>query len=159
MRSEEEKFEKEERVIFLDFVEKMKLQIDIDSIRRGISANGEPDILCTHYQDGPIAVEIVSFKNPDIAQSLTKIRKGLMVEPEFMWTADNFKDTLQKKLNKKTYSVSCPIELLCYTDANVLPDNVILPTIRPMIEANCGPFRKVWLSGTEGNYLVWEKHP
>jgi hypothetical protein len=153
VRTEEEKFEKEERVIFLDFVEEMQLPIDLDSIRRGISANGEPDILCTHYQDGPIAVEIVSFKNLDIAQSLTKIRKGLVVEPEFMWTADNFEDALQKKLNKKTYSVSC------YTDANVLPDNVILPTIRPMIEANCGPFRKVWLSGTEGNYLVWEKSP
>ena len=48
----------------------------------------------------------------------------------------------------KDYDTPHPIELLCYSAGRpITPDDGIIPTIQPLIEANPGTFRRVWFSG------------
>lgn len=141
MTWELEKAQRELRV-FRDFLTRSNLPIDPDSVEKRDPP--EPDILCRHRDEGLIAFELVELCDPNIASAPTR-RNSLNID--FFWTNDPSAEILRKKLSK-VYVTLHPIELVCYSaDRIITPDDVIIPTIRPYIESNPGPFRRVWFSG------------
>ena len=57
----------------------------------------------------------------------------------------------------KTYTTTHPIELLVYSDGRLInPDDVIIPTITPILESRDGPFRRAWFMGEKTTCLLWE---
>jgi hypothetical protein len=155
MRTEEDKA-KVELEIFHEFVTKRNLPFDLQTARKLDPNKKEPDILCKHEHDGYIAFELVEICDPKLAQVKSQANKEDVGGVEFFWTSDPSGLILSKKLNKN-YHVGYPVELLCYTAGRVVTsDDVIIPTILPLLDSKRGAFRRVWLLGTEGAWLVWE---
>lgn len=149
MRTESDKGNKEIE-IFNRFVKLSKLPIDLSSIEKRMPR--EPDILCTHLQEGPLAFELAEICDPNLASSISNTKYA---DIQVFWTSDPSLKIVRKKL-KTSYTTIYPRELLCYTDGRVVTtDDVIIPTIRPAIESFHGEFRRVWLLG-ENLHVVWE---
>jgi hypothetical protein len=137
-----------ELAVFLRFLEASRLPIDRNSVEK--RSPPEPDILCTHQSEGKIAFELVEMCDPRFARSIAKASEG------YLRTSDPSANIISKKLRKK-YETDAPIELLCYTVGRIVtPDNVILPTIGPYLRSWRHTFRKAWLLGRKGIYVVWD---
>lgn len=150
MTREQEMAQRELRV-FHDFRARSNLPIDPESVEKRDPP--EPDILCRHRDEGLIAFELVELCDPRIASAL-----GRRNSPDvcFFRTSDPSARILCNKLSKD-YNTRHPIELVCYSaDRIITPDDVIIPTIRPYIESNPGPFRRVWFMG-ESVGLIHDK--
>jgi len=146
MASEHTKGETEVAV-FLRFLEASQLPIDLNSVEKR-SPPG-PDILCTHQSEGAVAFELVEMCDSRFARSIAK------VSGSYLRTSDPSANIISKKLRKK-YETDVPIELLCYTAGRIItPDNVILPTIKPYLRSWRHTFRRAWLLGRKGVYVVW----
>lgn len=149
MGSEREKGIREV-VIFRRFLDLAQLPVDRASIEKRVPP--EPDILCTHSNRGRLAFELAELCDPNIAQLVDKARTG---EADAIWTADPSRRILMKKL-RTNYKTAFPVELLCYTDGRIVtPDDVILPTLRPILEAWNGVFVQAWFLGEEKVHLLW----
>lgn len=147
MASEHAKGEKEVAV-FMRFLEASRLPIDPSSIEK--RSPPEPDILCTHRSEGTTAFELVEMCDPRLARSSAKASDG------YLRTSDPSANIISKKLRKK-YQTDAPIELLCYTAGRIVtPDNVILPTIKSYLRSWRHTFRRAWLLGRKGIYVVWD---
>lgn len=146
MASEHTKGETEVAV-FLRFLEASQLPIDLNSVEK--RSPPEPDILCTHQSEGAVAFELVEMCDSRFARSIAK------VSGSYLRTSDPSANIISKKLRKK-YETDVPIELLCYTAGRIItPDNVILPTIKPYLRSWRHTFRRAWLLGRKGVYVVW----
>jgi hypothetical protein len=146
MASENAKGETEVAV-FLRFLDASQLPINRDSVEK--RSPPEPDILCTHQSEGALAFELVEMCDPRFARSIAKASDG------YLRTSDSSASIISKKLRKK-YKTDAPIELLCYTAGRIVtPDNVILPTIKPFLRSWRHTFRRAWLLGRKGLYVVW----
>jgi hypothetical protein len=151
MSSEHEKGAREV-TIFEQFVKLSGMPVDPRSIEK--REPPEPDILCTHVEQGCLAFELVELCDSTIAQLVSRARDG---QSHATWTRDPSREILTKKLSKP-YRTTHPIDLLCYTDGRIItPDDVILPTLRPMLDCWSGVFRQVWLLAETRVYLVWRE--
>jgi hypothetical protein len=140
-----------EVAVFRDFIEAACLPIDPASIQKR-SGHSEPDILCTHRDDGLVAFELVEICDSSLAKAISSLKDGGVT---FLYTANPSREIVRKKL-KKTYAAPYPVELLCYTVGRVVtPDDVILDTICPWFDAAEGPFRRAWFLGETGAHVVW----
>ncbi len=146
MASEHMKGERELSV-FLRFLEASHLPIDRDSVEK--RSPPEPDIRCEHQSEGAVAFELVELCDPNLAKSIAKASE------DYLRTSDPSPKIISKKLRRK-YKTDAPVELLCYTDGRIItPDNVILPTIKPYLRSWRHTFRRAWLLGRKGLYVVW----
>lgn len=113
----------------------------------------EPDLLCTHVTDGPIAFELVSLTDPSIAQIQAA---GARARTAALSTTDPSERIIRSKLHK-TYKTGAPyIELLVYTDGQIItPDDAIVPTMLPWFDAVRHPFRRIWFMGEFETRCLW----
>lgn len=139
-----------ELLVFRAFVEHSKIRVVPGTIEK--RPRGEPDILCVIEGEGPVAFELAELCAEDIAATLPRIRGGGSV---LIRTSDPSARILRTKLNK-LYRSEAPIELLLYTNARlVTPNDVIIATLRPILESRAASFRRVWLLGERGAYELW----
>ena len=151
MSTEQEKG-KIELAVFNEFIDKANIPVNPASINKSGLAS-EPDIFCALSSGEELAFELVEICASDIAGAMSKIKKGGVVN---VATTDPTDKILRQKMDKK-YKTNRPIELLCYTNGRtVTPDETILNQAQLWADAMDGPFRKVWLLGELGVYLVWE---
>ncbi len=149
MVKESEKARKE-REAFQLFAERLGLRHEWLSIES--RKPDEPDLLCVHVKEGPIAFELVRICDPNIAQVLAA---GPKTHQGASSTADPSERIVRKKL-KKTYVTPHPMELLIYSEGVVIsPDNVIIPTILPWFDAIRHSFRKIWFMGENVVGCLW----
>ena len=133
----------------MEFLKASRLPIDTASVES--RRPPKPDILCIHREEGKIAFELAEICSPEIPRAVAAMDETGVA---YIRTADTSLYIVRQKL-KKRYSTEHPIELLCYTTGrSITPDDVILPTIRPALEANQGQFRRAHLLG-EAYHLVW----
>ena len=139
-----------ELLVFREFAEKANIGVIASSIEK--RPLGEPDILCSIEGEGPVAFELAELCAEDVAAAISNIKNGGVAVDS---TSDPSATVLRRKL-RKTYQSHAPIELLLYTNARlVTPDDLILSTLRPMLDSHRSRFRKVWLLGEKGTYEVW----
>jgi hypothetical protein len=113
----------------------------------------EPDLLCTHAVDGPIAFELVSLTDPAIAQVQAA---GPKAWQDPFSTSDPSQRIVRNKLRKKYATSAKHIELLVYTDGQIItPDDAIIPTILPWFDAIAHPFRRIWFMGERSTCCLW----
>ena len=109
--------------------------------------DGEPDLLCTSLDGEVVAFELVSLTDPRIAEVQAagpKARTGAF------WTEDSSARIIRDKLGKAYHTRAQRIELLVYTNGRLItPDDVIVPTILPLLEGLQHPFEVVWFMGEE----------
>lgn len=146
MASEHDKGEVETEV-FRRFLELSGLPIDPSSIEKRLPP--EPDILCRHDTEGMVAFELVEMCDRNLAKFIAQASNG------YLRTSDPSAIVISKKL-QCSYETTAPIELLCHVGRIISPDNLILPTIAPYFESYRHVFRRAWLLGRKGLYVVWE---
>jgi len=140
-----------EQAAFAKFMRRMGMESKW--LRICSQPQGEPDLLCTHADDGLIAFELVSLTDSEIA----KVQAAVSRSPnKAFWTLDSSARIIRNKLGKKyTTSARC-IELLVYTDGQIItPDDSIIPTILPMFDAVAHPFKRVWFMGEHTTRCLW----
>src|ERR1035437_5072600 len=122
-------------------------------LRVGSRPEPEPDLLCVHASDGPIAFELVSLTDPTIAQVQAA---GPKARKDAFSTSDPSERIICNKL-RKTYTTSAKrIELLVYTDGQIItPDDAIITTMLPWLEAMTHPFFCVWFMGERTTCRLW----
>lgn len=136
--------------VFTRFAKAATQPIDLGTIEK--RKPPQPDILCTHRDDGPVAFELAEMCDTHLAEFFSTVKDG---GAYYMRTADPIAKIIQKKLRRK-YHTKYPIELLCYTDGRVgTPVSVILPTIRLQLVSRRGPFRRAWLLSRGVVHHVW----
>jgi len=146
MRSEQSKGTNEVAV-FGRFLALSKLPIDPISVEKRLPP--EPDILCRHLSDGPLAFELVEMCDPRLAKAIATASE------DYLRTSDPTGDIVGKKLRRK-YRTPFPIELLCYTAGRIVtPDSLIVPKARLYLRSWRRVFRRVWLLGRKGVYVIW----
>lgn len=113
----------------------------------------EPDLLCKHVTDGLIAFEVVGLTDPKIAQlqaAGAKAYKGSFS------TSDPSESIIRKKLQRKYRTAVGRIELLAYTDGQIItPDDVIVSTIAPLFDAVPHEFQRIWFMGERETLCLW----
>lgn len=137
-----------EVAVFMRFLEASQLPIDPASVEK--RSPPEPDILCRHQPEGVIGFELVEMCDPRLARSIANASQ------RYLRTSDPSPRIMSKKL-RKHYKTNAPIELLCYTAGRIVtPDSIILQTIRPYLRSWRHTFRRAWLLGRKGIYVVWD---
>lgn len=141
---------KHERAAFLLFAERLGQQNDWSRVNS--CEPPEPDLLCVHVTNGPIAFELVRITDPNIARIQAA---GANASQIAFSTSDPSVRIVRDKL-KKQYITSHPIELLIYSEGQVItPDDVIIPTIVPWFDAIAHRFRRVWFMGQREVLCLW----
>ena len=150
MRNEEDKA-KLELNVFAKFSEAAGISVKRDSVRKGDADSGEPDICC-EMEEGIVYFELTEACAPEFAAAITRsLKTG---KSEFVRGGDVSIDTIRKKL-RKNYEVADPIELILYVAGRtVLPDDVLVPQLKPFLSNGLGPFRRVYLFGDEVHCLA-----
>ena len=143
--------QKNEQAAFARFARAMKIESDWLSVCS--RPEPEPDLLCVHATDGPIAFELVSLTNEDISKVQAA---GSKARQDAFSTSDPSERIIRKKLSKKYLTSAKHIELLVYTDGQIItPDDVIIPTILPWLDATTHPFSCVWFMGERTTCRLW----
>ena len=113
----------------------------------------EPDLLCTHKINGPIAFEVVSLTDPAIAELQAA---GLKAFQGAFSTSDPSERIIRKKLHRNYKTSASQIELLVYTDGQLITsDDGIIPTILPWFDAISHPFKRIWFMGELEVRCLW----
>ena len=137
--------------VFERFVRLRGLRVVAGSIAKQLPP--KPDILCVVQDEGPIAYEITEGCAPEFAAAESRaVREGTA----FAWGADVSAQTVRKKLENH-YPVDCPVELIVYAGRTSLPDDVLVPTITPVLANGLGQYRRVWLLGDELHELAADR--
>jgi hypothetical protein len=141
----------EEIEVLRRFIGRSRFPIDPRSIEKRVPP--EPDLLCRHETDGIIAIELVNLCDPELAKV---VAAGLNARTDAFSTSDPSARIIRNKLQKK-YTTKFPIALLVYADGPIIsPDDVIIPTIRPIFESLTSPFRQAWFMGEHSACLLWQ---
>jgi hypothetical protein len=116
----------------------------------------EPDLLCEHRLLGQIAFEVVTICDATL-EALSNA--GPKATPQAISTSDPSAKIIAGKLTCN-YGTTHPIELLVDATAGIVisTDDMIIPTITPIIERTPHPFRRVWFLGETGAVMLWERH-
>jgi hypothetical protein len=135
---------------FREFVQRASLPIAIDSIE---SANPpEPDLICRHFTEGPIAFELVEICAEEIAKKISWMSKT--ADTTYIRSMDPSSKIIQEKVCKN-YITRLPIELLCYTAGRTISaDSEVVSNLRAALEKNSGLFQRVWFMGDKC-HQVW----
>lgn len=150
MRSEDTKGIEEAEVL-RRFIERSRSLIDVGSIEKRMPP--EPDLLCKHATEGLVAFELANLCDSELAKVMAA---GSNARTEAFSTSDPSAHIVRNKL-RRNYITPHPIELLVYTDGPIItPDDVIIPTIRPILESVDGPYRRAWFMGEHGTCLLWQ---
>jgi hypothetical protein len=113
----------------------------------------EPDLLCVHASYGAIAFELVSLTDPNIAEVQAA---GEKARQDAFATSDPSQRIIRNKLKKKYTTTAKNIELLIYTNGQIItPDDSIIPTIVPWLDAVTHQFSYVWFMGEHTTGCVW----
>jgi len=140
----------EEAEVLSRFIERSGLQIDPKSIQKRNPP--EPDLVCEHAAEGSVAFELVNLCDPELAKV---VAAGPNARTDAFSTSDPSARIVKNKL-AKTYNSAHPIDLLIYADGPIItPDDVIMPTLRPILEIADNPFRQVWFMGEKCTCLLW----
>lgn len=140
----------EEVAVFSSFAEAAKLSLDLRTVKK--RQPPEPDIRAWLESEGPVAYELTELCDPDLARLIAKPEEA---HGAFLWTADPSSRIVKKKLLMQ-YQTDCPVELLCYTNGPIVtPDDVLIPTLRSLLECRSGCFRRAWLFGETGAHEIW----
>ena len=136
-----------EIAIFKKFLESRGLGAQAESVESRPCP--EPDILF----EG-VAFELVEICAEDLAKAAAEAAKS--GEPEFTLSGDPTQAILRKKSNRR-YVTPHPVELLLYTDGRVIsPDDMILRKSKRLTRRLKKRFKRVWLLGTKGHYIVYD---
>lgn len=147
MSSENEKGEIEKN-IFQDFLKRSGLPINPDTVEK--RAPPEPDILCQRADGTFVAIELVEICDSNLAKAISR------ADSHYIRTTDPSQDVIERKLTKN-YTAQHDIELLCYLGGRVVtPDDCVIPNITPLFQNGDHVFKRVWLLGNKGIYLIWE---
>lgn len=115
----------------------------------------EPDLLCVHATDGPIAFELVSLTDHQI---LERQAVGADVNRSDLGLHDPSEEIVRKKLKRGYRTHARHIELLIYTDGHIgTPDEIIIPTIRPLFDQYTHPFTRIWFMGEHETGCLWDR--
>lgn len=113
----------------------------------------EPDLLCIHIRQGPIAFELVSLTDPQVAKVQAA---GSRAHTSTFSTSDPSERIIRNKLHKSYTTSAGHIELLIYTDGQIItPDDVIIPTIEPWFDAISHSFKRIWFMGEHETRCLW----
>ncbi len=104
----EEKKAKREVSVLMKFLKASELPIGTASVES--RPPPEPDILCSHQEEGKIAFELAEICSPEIPRAVAKMDETGVT---YIRAADTSLYIVRQKL-KKRYSTVYPIELLCY---------------------------------------------
>ena len=141
----------EETEVLCRFIERSQIPIDPATIQK--RSPPEPDLICNHLAEGTIAFELVNLCDPELAKVAAA---GANTRTDAFSTSDPSARIVKNKLTK-TYASAQPIDLLIYADGPLItPDDVIIPTIRPILDSSVSPFRKVWFMGERCTCLLWQ---
>ena len=114
----------------------------------------EPDLLCTALGGEKVAFELVSLTDPKIAQVQAA---GPKARTEAFFTDDPSTRIVRAKLGKAYRTDAARIELLIYADGQIItPDDVIIPTILPLLSERRHPFEVVWFMGQNVTQRLWD---
>lgn len=140
-----------EQAVFAEFSRRTGTEIAWVSVQS--RPEPEPDLLCTHTQDGPIAFELVSLTDPEIAKVQAA---GPNARQDAFSTADPTDRIIRNKLTKKYMTSACRIELLIYTDNQIItPDDAIVPTLVSLLDNTAHLFERVWFMGERTTCCLW----
>jgi len=132
-----------ERVVFEKFLDLTGLEVSRNTVVNGNATQSEPDILCEYTNGDKVGFELGRLINPNLAQAVNQWEPK---NGEYIRTSDRSGAIAKRKI-KKIYSVSFPVELLLYKENPIgTPDNVIIPTIRPVCYMN-HKYHRVWFMG------------
>ena len=113
----------------------------------------EPDLLCAHDQLGPIAFELVSLTDPEVAK---RQAVGSHAYSTAFSTCDPSERIIRNKLHKSYATTASHIELLIYTDGQIItPDDVIISYIQPWFDAIDHQFQRIWFMGEKKTSCLW----
>lgn len=143
--------QKNEQAAFARFARSMEME----SVWLSVSSRPEPepDLLCVHASDGTIAFELVSLTDPTIAEVQAA---GSKARQDAFSTSDPSERIIRNKLHKKYTTSAKRIELLVYTDGQIItPDDAIIPTILPWLDAITHLFSSVWFMGECTTCRLW----
>ena len=145
MHDDEEKA-KIEILTFEEFVGRSDLPIDRQSIRK--CEPPEPDILCK-VSGEYVAFELVEVCSPEIPQMVSFMLQKKGESSQGVWTDDPAYEIAVKKIKKSLkYQTDYPIEILFYTDGNVVqPPDMSIRFIQDAFSSHAGRFRKAWFMG------------
>ncbi len=133
-----------EKAIFLHFLSLSNLEIATDSITSGNPNKQEPDILCKYIKGGTVGFELGRLTDPILSAEVNAW------EPEngkYIRTKDHSGKITRKKLTRE-YQVSFPVELLLYRENPIVtPENVIIPSIRPICGSIQHGYKRIWFMG------------
>ena len=152
MTSEADKSKIELRV-FAEFVALARIPVPLESVEKRLPR--EPDLLCNHETEGKVAFELVELCDPNLARALSDPRPA-EGGVEYIRTSDPSWTIVLKKLRTK-YDTNYPVELLCYTDGRIItPNDVIRPTLEPLLISYRHTFSRAWLMSRGEVYLLWQ---
>ena len=147
MSSEHEKG-KIELEVFKRFEQVARL--NVSSVEKQLPEGGIPDLKCM-IDNEVVYFELAEACSEDIAKALANANNK--DDPIYVEVKNYSTDIYHKKI-EKTYSVNEPIELLIYNAGrSILPDEVILESIKQSAQYDKGPFRKVWYFGEHADEI------
>ena len=113
-------------------------------------AKREPDWIYAGLEE-TVAFEITRVIEPELA------RDRANPSGKAFWFSSNVEYVIRKKLDKKQYVSSYPIELVvCHGGEAAITDDYVVPILEIEIySSSTVPFRKIWYSGQHKSYLVY----
>lgn len=134
-----------ERGVFETFVKRSGIEVDPSSIRNGSAAHKEPDLVCRLSAGSDVGFELGRIIDPNLAKVVNQREPQ---NGQFIKTSDPSRGIARKKIKKK-YGVPYPVQLLLYKEHPLItPDDVIIPTIRPVCHMK-HQYAKVWFMGDD----------
>jgi hypothetical protein len=141
-----------ELAVFEEFRKKTALPIVPGSVTKH-SGESEPDITCALEGEGAVAFELTEICEDTLAANLSALLKG---RGEIVLSVSDPSSSIARKKLRKNYRTEYPLELLCYTNARVVAtDDMIVASLQRQLDAQKGPYRRVWLLGEKALYEVW----
>lgn len=129
--------------VFDQFLSRAPVKVETSSIRTGNANAREPDVLCVVADGTQVGFELGRITDPTLAALVNQWEPK---NAEGTWTTDPSVTIVRRKLGKR-YQVSCPVELILYTEQPLItPDDVLLPTIQPECQSDHG-YSRIWFMG------------
>jgi hypothetical protein len=151
--SREETKTKYEQTVFYKFLDRSGIRIDRDSVAKGDHIQREPDFVCSYDNGERVGFELGRLTDPRLRKAVNRWEP---INGEYIRTSDPSRQIAKSKLIKK-YSVAFPVELLLYKEHPIItPDNVILPTIKPVCHIKHS-YSRVWFMSDDSIELLYER--